>query len=80
MFSKIGDSITARSIPGVQLRVLAVAGGRIAVGSPSWPRGANYPLELNEILEINGVPCALPHREAQDTKKRRANRRTRKVA
>lgn len=81
MFPKVGDSVKARDFPSnLDLLVLAIAGGRIAIGSPDWPRGANYAVDLSDILEINGVPYAMPHSESQKSKARTARRRTKSAA
>jgi hypothetical protein len=52
---KIGDRVTVAGYPpGYPLVVLVVCGGRVAIGSPRWPRGTGYPVEFHQITSVNG--------------------------
>jgi hypothetical protein len=69
---RIGDSVTAQGFsPDYPLMVLAIAGGRLAIGSPRWPKGANRPMDYSQITGVNGVPVAFPQPQTQ-TKRRKA--------
>jgi hypothetical protein len=53
---RIGDVVTAQDWPDeYPLMVVAIAGGRVAIGSPRWPVGANRPMDYSEIQTVNGV-------------------------
>jgi hypothetical protein len=70
---KIGDRVTTTEFPSdYPLVVLAIAGGRLAIGSPRWPCGANYAMEYHQITTINGVPVAFPKTQTKQTKRRAA--------
>lgn len=52
-----GDVVTAQGFPDeYPLMVLAIAGGRLAIGSPLWPVGANRAVEFHQITSVNGIP------------------------
>ena len=63
-----GDVVKAQGFPDeYPLMVLAIAGGRVAIGSPLWPCGANRAVEFYQITSVNGVsvkfePPAQPQR------------------
>jgi hypothetical protein len=73
MSLNVGDRVTAQGFPpDYPLAVLAIVGGRIAIGSPRWPKGANHPVDYSQITSINGVPVAFPQLQPQpSTSKRR---------
>jgi len=53
---RIGDRVTTADFPDdYPLEVLAIAGGRLAICSPRWPQGANYPIERHQLTSVNGV-------------------------
>jgi hypothetical protein len=53
---RIGDSVTAQGFsPDYPLMVVAIAGGRVAIGSPMWPQGANHAMDYSQITSVNGV-------------------------
>jgi hypothetical protein len=54
------------------LVVLAIAGGRLAIGSPLWPVGANHAMKYSQIISINGQPCQFPETQSKQTKRRRS--------
>jgi hypothetical protein len=71
---KIGDRVTAQGFPSdYPLMILAIAGGKVAIGSPRWPIGANYGVFLCQIRTVNGSPVAFP--ECKAARKARPNRR-----
>jgi hypothetical protein len=60
---KIGDRVTAQGFPSdYPLMILAIVGGKVAIGSPRWPVGATRSVLLPQIPSINGVVCELPPR------------------
>jgi hypothetical protein len=70
---KIADRVTTTEFPeDYPLMVVAIAGGRLAIGSPRWPVGANRPMEYHQITSINGVPVAFPQPQTNTFKRRRA--------
>jgi hypothetical protein len=53
---KIADRVTTTEFPeDYPLMVLAIAGGRLAIGSPRWPQGANRAMDYSQITSVNGV-------------------------
>jgi hypothetical protein len=72
IFPQRGDRITCQDYPlDYPLMVLAVVGGRVAIGSPLWPRGANHPVELHQITSINDQPVHFVHKSSINTRKNR---------
>jgi hypothetical protein len=70
---KIGDRVTTTEFPpDYPLVVLAIAGGKLAIGSPRWPVGANRPMEYHQIASVNGVPCQFPQTQTKQTRRRAA--------
>jgi hypothetical protein len=70
---KIGDRVTTTEFPSdYPLMVLAIAGGRLAIGSPRWPTGANRATDYSQILSINGQPCQFPQPQTNTSKRRKA--------
>jgi hypothetical protein len=70
---KIGDRVTTTEFPpDYPLMVLAISGGRVAIGSPKWPTGANYPMDYSQIASVNGVPCQFPQTQTKQTRRRAA--------
>ena len=56
---KRGDRITTTEYPDdYPLVIVAIAGGKIAIGSPKWPKGAVYPLAPAQINSVNGARMA----------------------
>lgn len=50
-----GDRVTVQDWPeDYPLMVLAIVSGRVAIGSPMWPVGANHPVDLHQITSVNG--------------------------
>jgi hypothetical protein len=53
---QIGDAVTVRGYPAdVPLRIFAIVAGRVAIGSPRWPKGATQMVEPDQIIGVNGV-------------------------
>ena len=53
---KRGDRITTTEYPAdYPLVIVVVAGGKVAIGSPKWPKGATYPLTPAQITSVNGA-------------------------
>jgi hypothetical protein len=53
---KAGDAVTVCGYPAqLPLRVFAIVGGRVAIVSPEWPKGATRLVEFGEIITVNGV-------------------------
>ena len=53
---KRGDRVTTTEFPaGYPLVIVAVAGGKVAIGSPNWPRGATRPITPQQITSVNGA-------------------------
>jgi hypothetical protein len=70
---RIGDRVTTTEFPeDYPLMVLAIAGGRLAIGSPRWPTGANYAMEYHQITTINGVPVAFQQPQTKPARRRAA--------
>jgi hypothetical protein len=70
---RIGDRVTCSDYPpDYPLVILAIVGGRLAIGSPLWPKGANYPVELHQITSVNDRPVEVPQRQSNPTKRRKA--------
>jgi hypothetical protein len=70
---RIGDSVTAQGFsPDYPLVVLAVAGGRLAIGSPRWPQGANRAMDYHQITSVNGVRVQFEPKQTKQTKRRKA--------
>jgi hypothetical protein len=70
---RIGDVVTAQGFPeDYPLMVLAIAGGRVAMGSPRWPKGATRVVEPDQITSINGQPCQFPQAQIKQTRRRKA--------
>ncbi len=60
---KIGDRVTAQGFPSdYPLMILAIVGGKVAIGSPRWPIGATRPVSLHQLRSINGIAATLPPR------------------
>jgi hypothetical protein len=69
---RIGDVVEAIGFdPSYPLMIVAIAGGRIAIGSPLWPPGANIPVELHQITSRNGEPCEFPKVQTKKSKRRK---------
>ncbi|NJN49067.1 MAG: hypothetical protein HC805_03835 [Alkalinema sp. RL_2_19] len=70
---KIGDRVTTTEFSDdYPLMVLAIAGGRLAIGSPRWPWGANHAMEYHQITSVNGVPVAFPRHQTNKFRRRKA--------
>jgi hypothetical protein len=53
---KRGDRITTNEYPAdYPLVIVVVAGGKVAIGSPKWPKGATHPLTPQQINSVNGA-------------------------
>jgi hypothetical protein len=53
---KRGDRVTTTEYPDdYPLVIVVVAGGKIAIGSPNWPKGAVYPVTPQQITSVNGA-------------------------
>lgn len=53
---KRGDRITTTEYPAdYPLVIVAVAGGKVAIGSPKWPKGATYPMAPAQITSVNSA-------------------------
>lgn len=69
---RIADRVTTTEFPeDYPLMVLAIAGGRVAIGSPRWPVGANRAMVYSQIISVDGVPVAFPQPQANSSSKRR---------
>ncbi|NJM47943.1 MAG: hypothetical protein HC860_18690 [Alkalinema sp. RU_4_3] len=56
-----GDRVTVTGYPeDYPLMVLAVAGGKVAIGSSHWPAGANWAIDPSQITSVNGLVYAEP--------------------
>ncbi len=70
---KIGDRATAQGFPlDYPLVVLAIVGGRVAIGSPRWPKGANPLGDSHPWASINGLPVAFPKTQTNTSRQRKA--------
>jgi hypothetical protein len=70
---KIGDRVQTTEFPSnYPLMVLAIAGGRLAIGSPRWPQGANCAMDYSQITSVNGVPVAFPQPQTNTSRRRKA--------
>jgi hypothetical protein len=53
---KRGDRVTTTEYPAdYPLVIVVVAGGKVAIGSPNWPKGATHPLTPQQITSVNGA-------------------------
>ncbi len=70
---RIGDRVTTTDYPpDYPLVILAIVGGRLAIGSPLWPKGATDPVEFHQITSVNDRPVEVPQRQSKPTKRRKA--------
>lgn len=66
---RISDRVAVAGFPDdYPLVIVAIAGGRMAMGSPLWPKGATRAISPADIRSINGAPAQF---EAIPTKQRR---------
>jgi hypothetical protein len=46
---RVGDRVTAQDFPSdYPLMILAIVGGKVAIGSPRWPMYATHPVSLHQ--------------------------------
>lgn len=58
---KRGDRIQTTEYPSdYPLLIVVIAGGKIGVGSPRWPRGATWPIELHQVTMVNDRAVKFP--------------------
>ena len=70
MPSKPGDRITTKNYEiDYPLKIVAVAGGRIAIGSSRWPTGATQFIALSELTSVNGESVNFPSEKTKSRKK-----------
>jgi len=53
---KRGDRVTTTEFPvDYPLVIVVVAGGKVAICSPNWPKGATRPITPQQITSVNGT-------------------------
>ena len=67
---KPGDRITTKIYDtDYPLKIVALAGDKIAIGSVRWPVGATQFIALSELTSVNGESVNFPSEKTKSRKK-----------